>query len=91
MIDWTRNALRQPASRREFHKSLELISREVPTIRPLGFGECRWLGVVSESFLITEAIPDTLSLADFVANHLPRMEHDEQSLVRAQLAEALAV
>ncbi|MBL8829329.1 MAG: hypothetical protein JNM18_20260 [Planctomycetaceae bacterium] len=90
-VDRARNWLRPPAAHREFNKALELARRGLPTFYPLALGESRKWGAIAETFLITAAIPDTLSLLDFTAQQLPHFSAEQQPVIRAQLADALAL
>lgn len=89
--DVVRNLVRPPASQREFTKAQELARRDVPTFTPLALGELRRWGVIAETFLITAAIPDTVTLLDYVAQELVQHTNDEQQLIYNQLAESLAL
>jgi len=90
LSDLARNVLRPTASRREFYKALELARRGVPTIEPIALGESRRAGLVGQNYLVTRAIPRTMSLLALASEFLPRLSIDRQQLLRARLAEALA-
>jgi tRNA A-37 threonylcarbamoyl transferase component Bud32 len=91
IVDLARNWLRPPAAHREFSKALELAQRGLPTFYPLALGETREWGSIAETFLITEAIPDTVSLLDYATSEIHKLDSSQQPLVRAQLADALAL
>lgn len=81
---------RATAARREYRKAMELRRRQVPTIAPVGVGERASGGLVSDNFLLTEAIPEAVSLSTFVADGLPRLAGAEQERLRRRIAIRLA-
>lgn len=64
--DLLRNLIRPSGSRREYHKSAELTRRGIPTVNAVAWGERREFGIVSEHCLLTEAVPKSCSLAEYV-------------------------
>ncbi len=64
--DLLRNVIRPTGSRREYEKSAELTRRGIPTVNAVAWGERREFGIVSEHCLLTEAVPKSCSLAEYV-------------------------
>jgi tRNA A-37 threonylcarbamoyl transferase component Bud32 len=85
-----RHLLRASASRREYHKAVELARRQVPTIRPLAWGEAHWGGLVGDNYLVTEGIPHSVSLKTYATEFLPQMPAAESRPLRRKLIEELA-
>ena len=83
-----RRLVRASAARREFERSTEAARRGVPTVRCVAVGQGR--GMTDENLLVTEAIPDSCSLAEYVAERLPRLPAAERSIVQRKLAASLA-
>jgi tRNA A-37 threonylcarbamoyl transferase component Bud32 len=85
-----RHIFRQSASRREYAKALELTRRDVPTVVPVACGEQHHAGLVGDNFLVTQAIPNAVSLSSYVAELLPQLNAEEQSRMQHKLALAMA-
>ena len=66
LLDSGRHLVRASASEREYQRAVEVSRRRVPTVTPVAVGERRRHGVIGENFLVTEAIPASCSLEDYV-------------------------
>ena len=62
--------IRQGRADKEFHLAHLLDECGVQTIKPVAFGERRRHGVLLESYLLTEAIPDGLTLYELIEQHI---------------------
>jgi len=58
--------VRQGRAEKEFHLAHLLNTRGVSTIRPIALGERRKHGMLLESYLLTEAIPNGLTLFELI-------------------------
>ncbi len=65
------NLFRSGRARKEFESAQWLRRRGVPTFRPLALGERRRGGLLVESWLVTEAVPDSVTLFDAIERGLP--------------------
>lgn len=63
-------ALRQGRAEKEYEVARLLWQSGVPTIRPLALGERRRNGLLEEAFLITEAIPNGMTLFELIEDHV---------------------
>jgi tRNA A-37 threonylcarbamoyl transferase component Bud32 len=59
---------------KEFDVARQMRSQGIPTVRPLALGEKRKLGLLSESFLVTEASANHQTLFELVEEHHRRPE-----------------
>lgn len=84
-----RHLLRANPSRREWQRAEELSQLQIPTITPVALGERRRLGVVLDSYLVTEAIPGARSLLEW-ANLLPTMPPEQAQPFKRRLLRAAA-
>jgi tRNA A-37 threonylcarbamoyl transferase component Bud32 len=89
-LEVSRHLVRASASRREWRKALEVARRQIPTFKPVALGEQFRGGLVHDSFLVTEAVPDSCSLEHYAANVLPRLPARQQAMTRRKIAAALA-
>lgn len=87
---WLKRRLRGGACRREFDKARELTRRGVPAIAPLALGERRRGWWSCDDYLITAAVPQALSLDEFLAEVLPKFSPTEQAGIRRRLIDAVA-
>jgi len=85
-----RQWFRRGKGRNEGRRAIRLAAIGVDTIDPIALGEQRKRSFLFENYLITEAIPETVPLDEFVEQRLPMMEPHRQSKVRQALAIALA-
>lgn len=85
-----RRALLASPARREWSRTAEVARRQVPTARSLAVGESRGLGLAHDDYLITEAIPQSVTVEDFVDRVLPQAAPSERVRTRQKLAQALA-
>jgi tRNA A-37 threonylcarbamoyl transferase component Bud32 len=85
-----RQWFRRGKGRNEGRRAVKLAAIGVDTIDPIALGEQRKHSFLFENYLITEAIPETVPLDEFVERRLPRMEPRRQSKVRQSLAIAMA-
>ncbi len=84
-----RHLLRANPSRREWQRAKELSRLQIPTITPVALGERRRLGLVLDSYLVTEAIPGARSLLEWVTL-LPAMPQDQVQPLKRRLLLAAA-
>lgn len=85
-----RQWFRSGKGRNEGRRAAKLEAIGVPTITPVALGERRVRKLLMENFLITEEIPDTLPLDEFVERRLPLMAEARQAKLRRDLARTLA-
>lgn len=85
-----RHLLRSSSARREWRNALEVTRRRVPTITPVALGEQYRGGLVRDCFFVSEAIPDSCTLEDYAAGHLPRLPRWRHVKQRKLLTLALA-
>ncbi|MBY0586057.1 hypothetical protein K2X85_02710 [bacterium] len=57
---------RRDRAEKEFDVARLMLSHGIPTVRPLALGEKRQLGMLSESYLVTEASPNHQTLFELV-------------------------
>jgi len=91
--DWrslVRSLFRASASRREWHKSVEMARRGVPTIRPVAWGETRQAGITADNYFASEAIAGAESLDVVLQELTPLPLIGEQARTRRRLVEQLA-
>jgi tRNA A-37 threonylcarbamoyl transferase component Bud32 len=76
---WWRDVLRGPKAKLEYDRAIELARRGVPTIEPLAWGRYnrRWS---AGSFLITQALEDTMPLDEFLELHVNDSPTDRRAL-----------
>ena len=89
-LDVARRLVRPSTAQREFERAREAARRGVPTVRCVAVGERIHRGLPGENLLVTEAIPESCSLTEYVEQHLPQLPAAERSLMRRKLAESLA-
>jgi tRNA A-37 threonylcarbamoyl transferase component Bud32 len=76
--------------RREFENLARLRAWGLDAPVPVAYGEERQAGWLHRSFLISEGIPDPLSLDLFIRDLLPTLPAPEQQQLRRELIERLA-
>ena len=85
-----RQWFRRGKGRNEGRRAVKLAAIGVDTIDPIALGEQRKRSFLFENYLITQAIPETLPLDEFVERRLPEMGEPRRSRIRQSLASALA-
>ena len=85
-----RQWFRSGKGRNEGRRAAKLEAIGVPTITPVALGERRVRKLLMENFLVTEEIPDTLPLDEFVEHRLPLMPAGRRGRLRRDLALTLA-
>ena len=85
-----RQWFRSGKGRNEGRRAAKLEAIGVPTITPVALGERRIRKLLFENFLVTEEIPDTLPLDEFVERRLPLMSEVRRGRLRRDLAITLA-
>ena len=85
-----RQWFRAGKGRNEGRRAAKLEAIGVPTITPVALGERRVRKLLLENFLVTEEIPDTLPLDEFVERRLPLMSEARRGRLRRDLAVTLA-
>ena len=80
---------RKSRARRAFKVGHQLLARDVPTALPLAHLERRVGRVLIESILITEAVPDSMHLEQFVTRELANLPEAPRVHVRQMLAREL--
>lgn len=88
--DVGRQLVRASAAQREFEHATEVARRGVPTVRCVAVGQLRRHGIPGENLLVTEAIPASCSLAEYVSQRLPQLPAAERSTMRRKLTKSLA-
>lgn len=83
-------AVRQGRAEKEFHLAHLLRGRGVDTIRPIALGERRRHGMLLESYLLTEAIPNGLTLFELIERCILTGRMDFPARMRFHLTEELA-
>jgi hypothetical protein len=76
---WLRQLVRPPKARTEFERAVAVAKRAVPTIVPVALGEGCARSGPSDSFLITRALDDAESMAQFIENTLPRSDRQRRA------------
>jgi tRNA A-37 threonylcarbamoyl transferase component Bud32 len=90
---WRRRArqfLGGSAARREWRKTLAVASRGVPTVTPVALGERRHSGVATDSYFVSEEVPDSQTLERYLTAVLPALPPAAAARARRNLVEALA-
>ncbi len=85
-----RQWFRSGKGRNEGRRAAKLEAIGVPTITPVALGERRVRRLLLENFLVTEEIPNTLPLDEFVERRLPLMPAARRGKLRRDLAKTLA-
>ena len=85
-----RQWFRSGKGRNEGRRAAKLEAIGVPTITPVALGERRVRRLLFENFLVTEEIPNTLPLDEFVERRLPLMSEVRRGRLRRDLAVTLA-
>ena len=81
--------MRGSPARREGCRLSEIARRGVPTSRPVAWGERVWGGVVTESYLVTEAIGSVCTLDEYLSHHVTMLSSNEWPAARRQLFRGL--
>jgi tRNA A-37 threonylcarbamoyl transferase component Bud32 len=81
--------LRGSPSQREWQNTLALLQKKIPTAVPLAWGQSAGPGSSGENYFVSQALPQTVTLAEFLRLQLPALAPAEQALVRRQLAQKL--
>lgn len=89
-ISALRHLFRPSTARREWNKAIEISRRGVPTVTPIALGEQRRAGLVHDSFLVTAAIPEAVTLEQYVAAVLPQLGSRRQARRRREMIRAVA-
>jgi tRNA A-37 threonylcarbamoyl transferase component Bud32 len=84
-----RQWFRRGKGRNEGCRAVKLAAIGVDTIQAIALGEQRKHSFLFENYLITQAIPQTIPLDEFVESYLPRMDLKRQAKVRQALAVAI--
>jgi tRNA A-37 threonylcarbamoyl transferase component Bud32 len=90
---WTdpwRNFFRGCPARREFQTLLALSERGVPTLRPIGWAKPVGLPGLWDSLLLTEAIPQAVSLDEYLRTGWPKLPPADQPKITRCLLKQLA-
>jgi len=82
--------LRGSTARREFRKASEVLRRGLRTVCPVAWGEKIRGGLVRESYLVTEAVPEAMSLDRYVSEGIGRLPKPARPAARRRLIGALA-
>lgn len=86
----SRSLFRGSSARREWSKAQELVTRDLPTARPLALGEDLAAGLVGDSYLVTQAIDVSQTLDEYLAApHKSARQRHELTRQLAKLAAAL--
>ncbi len=88
--DRVRHWFRHSSARREWFTAEGISELGVDTIRPLAWQEEKGRGPVGNSFLVTEAIPDTCPLDDYLLRLLPLLPTRERRSIQRRLLIDLA-
>jgi len=75
---------------RTYRKGYQLINRDLPTARPLAVMERRFAGLLLDSMVMTEAIPNAKDFDALLRVDLPGQEPRVQRRVKDELIEELA-
>jgi tRNA A-37 threonylcarbamoyl transferase component Bud32 len=84
-----RQWFRRGKGRNEGKRAIRLAATGMPTITPLALGERRKRKFLLENYLVTDAIPETVPLDEFVERVLPCLATGRQGPIRRRLATAL--
>ncbi len=85
-----RQWFRRGKGRNEGRRAVKLAAIGVDTIDPIALGEQRKRNFLFENYLITQAIPETVPLDEFVEHRLPQIDPKRQAKVRQSIAVAIA-
>ncbi len=77
-------------ARAEFERLETMRARSAPVVRPVAYGERRFLHFVRSSFLITEGVPSAVSLTTFAQRHTNGRRSDLPPDVRRRFIESLS-
>ncbi|MCS7303505.1 MAG: lipopolysaccharide kinase InaA family protein [Thermoguttaceae bacterium] len=91
---WTdswRNFFRGCPARREFQTLLAIAERGVSTLRPIGWAKPFGLRGLWDSLLVTEAIPNAVSLDEYFQSRWPKVSPADQPRTMRCLLRELAV
>ncbi|MBX3413530.1 MAG: phosphotransferase [Pirellulales bacterium] len=91
--DWrarVRSLFRPSAARREWHKSVEMLRRGVPTIRAVAWGESKQSGLATDNFFASEAIANAVALDAWLRDICPRLDPATRARQRRQIVDRLA-
>ena len=90
--DVAKAALAGSKARYEWTMAWRFIDIGIPTARPVAYGERRHRGIPVESWLITEEIPDCVTLRDLCSRepHAPLLSREQRRSLVRQLADILA-
>lgn len=84
-----RQWFRRGKGRNEGKRAVRLAAIGVPTITPVALGERRKRKFLFENYLVTDAIPETVPLDEFVERVLPEIDGPRHGVIRRRLAKAL--
>lgn len=88
--DVARHLVRVSSARREWQKLTEIARRGIATVRPLAWGERVRGGVVRDNYLVTEALRDSCTFQQYVADYVPELPPAVRADVRRWLLRGLA-
>jgi len=80
---------RESRNLRTWRRGYALIHRDMPTARPLAVLERRRFGLLLDSIVITEALPDAHDLDAVIATRLPRLDPRRLHRAKDMLIDAL--
>lgn len=83
--DRARHLFRHSQARREWKKAKAVAKHGIATIRPIAWQEEKGRGLVGNSFLVTEAIPDSCSVDEYFRHRLHLLPPEEQGTIRRRL------
>jgi len=89
-MDVARHLVRASSARREWRKATEVARRGIPTVRPIACQEELRGGIVSDSYFVSQTLPDVCSLEQYTVERLKRLSPGELGRVRRRIVEALA-
>lgn len=69
-------ALLRPPGFDEWRMAQALLEKKIPTFTPIAIGAVSVCGVYRRVFLVTEAIPDCMTLKEYIDRHGPRCDHN---------------
>jgi tRNA A-37 threonylcarbamoyl transferase component Bud32 len=90
LVQASRHLFRESASRREWRKVRQIHQRHVPTVAPVAVGEVRQHGLVRDSYFVSEAIPDSYPLKDFLREVLPNLPAEDRAGIRRRVVSQAA-
>lgn len=88
--DVARHLFRACSAQREWRRAMEVARRGIATARPIGWGQRVRHGLVRDNYLVTEALANTCSLRQYVAERLPKLAPPHRQATRRRLVETLA-